>query len=78
MFVVSGVGANAEPSRTVRASARRRDDGGKVGISMPDDDDDERRPITVQSLSNAELIKLLQFHDDDEFAEASHPAWQST
>jgi hypothetical protein len=23
----------------------------------------------VQSLSNAELIKLLQFHDDDEFAE---------
>jgi hypothetical protein len=36
---------------------------------MSDDEDDERRPITVQSLSNAELIKLLQFHDDDEFAE---------
>ena len=36
---------------------------------MSDDEDDERRPITVQSLSNAELIKLLQFHDDDELAE---------
>jgi hypothetical protein len=36
---------------------------------MSDDEDDARRPITVQSLSNTELIKLLQFHDDDEFAE---------
>jgi hypothetical protein len=51
------------------ASARRRNDGGKVGISMPGDDDIERRPITVQSLSDVELIKLLQFHDDEELAE---------
>jgi hypothetical protein len=36
---------------------------------MSDDEDDARMPITVQSLSNAELIKLLQFHDDEEFAE---------
>jgi hypothetical protein len=37
---------------------------------MPgDDEDDERTPITVQSLSNVELIKLLQHHDDDEPAQ---------
>jgi hypothetical protein len=34
---------------------------------MPDDD--ERMSITVQSLSDAALIKLLQHHDDDELAE---------
>jgi hypothetical protein len=35
---------------------------------MPDDDD-ERTPITIQSLSDAELIKLLQLYDDDELAQ---------
>ena len=36
---------------------------------MSEDDDGVRRPITVQSLSDGELIKLLQFHDDEELAE---------
>jgi hypothetical protein len=31
-----------------------------------DEKDEEERSIAIESLSNAQLIRILQFHDDDE------------
>jgi hypothetical protein len=36
-------------------------------ISVSDDEDDEEgRSVAIRSLSNAQLIRLLQFNDGDE------------
>lgn len=31
-----------------------------------DEEDEEGRSVAIESLSNAELIRILQFHDGDE------------